>query len=107
MSQTRCPACGRKFRRSNPANARYWLLLHEISERLPVQGQTYSAEQWHEYCKSKWIGCDDMTLPNGKVIPRPKSSADLDSAAFSEYVTKVEAWAAEHDVWLADVEGAA
>ncbi len=104
MPQARCPACGRKFRRSNPANARYWLLLHRISERLPVQGQTFSAEQWHQYAKSKWIGCDDMKLPNGKVIPMPKSSADLDTAAFNDYMTAVETWANEHGVYMDDME---
>ncbi len=106
-SHSRCPSCGRKYRRSNPQNARYWLLLFRISERLPVQGQTYSAEQFHLYFKSRFIGCDDVKLPNGKVITIPKSSADLDVAEFNEYMEKVEAWAAEHNVYLDEMEGAA
>ena len=101
----RCPACGRKRTRGNPANARYWALLHRIAERLRPQGQTFSADQWHIYAKSRWIGCDDVVLPNGKVIPIPRSSARLDVAEFGTYMEQVEAWAAAHDVYLDGMEG--
>lgn len=72
-----------------------------------MKGQTFSAETWHQYAKSKWIGCDDMKLPNGKTLTVPKSSADLDTAAFGDYMTAVESWAAELGVYLDDMEGAA
>jgi hypothetical protein len=100
----RCPSCGRKHRRSNPANARYWLLLHRIAEELAPGGKKYSAEQWHTYAKSRWIGCDDVTLPNGKTMTIPKSSAALDTAEFNDYVTQVEAWAGERGVYLDSME---
>jgi hypothetical protein len=103
---TRCPTCKRPHRRSNQANAYYWLLLHEIANRVQPGGQSYSAETWHAYCKSRWIGCDDIRLPNGKVLTAPKSSAALDVQEFADYVTKVEAWAAERGVFLADREAA-
>jgi rRNA maturation protein Nop10 len=96
----RCKACGRKFRRSNPANARLWLLYHTLSEKLPVKGQTFSAETWHAYFKTRYLGADDVTLPSGKVLTIPKSTANLDTAEFNDYQTQVEAWANEHDVYL-------
>ena len=34
------------------------------------------------------------------------SQAQLDVAEFNDYMTKVEAWAAERGVWLADLEAA-
>lgn len=107
MSQgkTRCPSCGRKFRRSNPANARYWLLVHTIAERVRPEGNGYSAEQWHTYFKSRYLGCEDMKLPNGKTIVVPQSSAGLDVVEFATFMERVEAWAAERDVYLADMEG--
>lgn len=103
----RCPACGRRARRSNPANARYWALLHEISEKVRPGGNIYSADQWHFYFKSRYLGCDDVPLPNLKTLTVPKSSAALDVAEFGEYLDKIEAWAAAKDVWLADREDAA
>ena len=104
MKQDRCPACHRRIKRSNPANARYWLLLHELADKLRPGGQTYSAEQFHTYYKSRFLGCDEMKLPNGKTLVLPRSSADLDSGEFAEYVGRVEADAAERGVYLADME---
>lgn len=96
----RCPTCGRKHRRSNHANARYWLLLHTIAEKLQPKGESYSADIWHCWAKTRFIGADDVKLPNGKVIIQPRSTASLDVAEFNDYMTKLEAWAADHDVHL-------
>lgn len=98
----RCPVCHRKHRRSNPANSRYWALLHLCAERL-ADGQ-YSAEQMHVYFKSKYLGCDDVQMPNGKTLTIPRSTAGLDVAEFGEYMDKVEADAAQRGVFLADLE---
>lgn len=106
MKPPRCPTCHRLHKRSHAANARYWLLLHAIAEQVRPGGKVYSADQWHHYAKSRWLGCDDMALPNGKVLTIPRSTANLDVAEFGEYMEKVEAWAAERDVWLADMEAA-
>lgn len=100
----RCPACHRRIKRSNPANARYWLLLHELAAKLKPGGQAYSAEAFHTYYKSRFLGCDDVRLPNGKTLTIPRSSADLDVAEFADYTGKVEADAAERGVYLADME---
>lgn len=99
-SVDRCPTCGRRNRRSNPANARYWLLLHLAAAKLKPGGQTYSAEQFHIYYKSRFLGADDFTLPNGKTIPIVKSSADLDVTEFAEYMQQVETDLAERNVFL-------
>jgi hypothetical protein len=100
----RCPTCHRRLTRSASANRRYWLLLHLIAEEIKPGGVSYSAEQWHHYCKSRWIGCDDVKLPNGKVLTIPRSSAALDVTEFADYMTQVEAWAAERHVYLADLD---
>lgn len=96
----RCPKCFRKFKRSNEANARYWLLLHVISEKVKPEGKEYSAETWHTYWKLKLLGGNDVTMPNGKVIVVPKSSADLDKGEFHDFACQVEAWANERGVYL-------
>lgn len=107
MKQDRCPTCKRRHKRSTEANRRYWLLLHLIAENVRPEKQAYSAEVWHTYFKSRFLGCVEVKLPNGKTMPIPNSSADLDVGEFNDYMTKVEAWAGERDVWLADMEAAA
>ena len=99
----RCPTCHRLERRSNPQNARYWLLLHLIAEKLKPEGAEYSAESFHLYFKSRYIGCDDIRLPNGKIISIPKSSADLDVGEFAEYMTKIECFAQERGIYMEDI----
>ena len=101
---TRCPTCGRRKTRSNNANARLWLLYHKMSDKLKPQGNAYTAETWHEYCKSRFLGMDDVKLPNGKVIHKAKSSADLSTEEFSEFMAAVESWAMEHGVYLDEME---
>ena len=103
MKFDRCPTCHRRMTRSNQANARYWLLLHVIADRLKPGGRVYSAETWHRYCASKFLGCDEVALPNGKTLVIPRSTAALDVAEFNDYMTAVESWAAEHDVYLDEI----
>ena len=102
----RCPTCHRPHKRSSDQNRRYWLLLHMIAERVTPLQQTYSADQWHEYFKSRFLGCEEVKLPNGKVLQIPRSSADLTTPEFNDYMTQVEAWASERDIFLEDREAA-
>lgn len=99
----RCPKCGRKQRRSNPANARYWLIVHVVADKIRPQGVQYSPETWHTYFKLKYLGGNDVKMPNGKVIVVANSSAELAKDEFHEYAFKVEAWANEHGAYLDEI----
>ena len=96
----RCPACGRRKTRSTPANARYWLLLHLIAEKIRPEGKPYSAETWHEWFKQRFLGADEIELPNGRTFMRQRSTTNLDVEQFATYMDTVEHWAGEHEVWL-------
>lgn len=99
----RCPTCKRLRKRSNPANARMWLLLHMIAEKVKPEGRQYSAESFHAWFKQRFLGMDEIKLPSGKVVQYPKSTAELDSAEFALYMDKLEQYAAEKwDVYLED-----
>ena len=98
----RCPTCKRRLTRSNDANRRYWALIHVMASRIRPRGEWYSADQWHLYCKTKFLGAEDVKMPSGKVLVMPLSTADLDVHAFNEYMGKVEAFANEHGAYLED-----
>lgn len=109
MKQDRCPTCHRLKKRSNPSNARYWLLLHLISDGVRPKGEdgeprSYSPEAFHAYFKLRYIGADEMKLPNGKTINVPKSSAELDTEEFATYMAQVEQWGIEHDIYMQDIQ---
>lgn len=103
MKVDRCPTCKRRYRRSGQQNALLWLLYHRLSEQLRPSGQTYSADSYHTYYKTKFLGCDEIKMPNGKTIQIPRSTADLDVAEFSDYFEKVQADAAERGVFLEEM----
>lgn len=103
MKTERCHACGRRYKRSTESNRRLWLLYHLAASKLHPGGNTYSAEQFHIYYKSRFLGCVDFPLPNGKVLAIPKSTADLDVSEFNDFMSQVEADLAERDVYLDEV----
>ena len=105
-SVERCPTCHRLKKRSNEANRRYWLLLHLIAEKVKPEGKEFSAETWHTWAKTKWLGADEVQLPNGKTVQIPRSSADLDTQEFNDFMMAVETWAQERDVYLDDIQAA-
>ena len=98
----RCEACGRKQRRSSPSNRLYWGLLHEISEGIKPEGKQYGSETWHEWFKSRFLGADEIKLPDGKTFIRTHSTAELDTAEFGDYLDQVQAFAAERGVQLSE-----
>lgn len=95
----KCKSCGREEPRSSEQNKRYWKLLGLLAEK-PVQGNKFSSEAWHIYFKFKFIGAEDITLPNGKILTQPISSAGLNKPDFNDYMMNVELFANEHDVYL-------
>jgi MinD-like ATPase involved in chromosome partitioning or flagellar assembly len=64
----------------------------------------HSADVWHHYAKSKWIGKEDVRLPNGSVITRVKSSAELTTDEFNKFMENVENFAAQWGVYLDAME---
>ena len=102
MKQDRCLTCRRRMTRSSEANRRLWAIYHLMAEKIQPRGQSYSAETWHKWAASKWLGCDDVKLPSGKVLTIPKSTSELDTSEFNTYMTAVESWANEHGVYLED-----
>jgi hypothetical protein len=81
-----------KRKRTKPQNRRYWGngVLAQIAAQAVVNGRLFPAEVWHEQFKRQFIGV--IELPNGQVVGM--SSADLKTDEFSEFCSRVEAYAA-------------
>lgn len=71
-----------------------------MSNKLRPGGQVYSPQQYHLWAKQRFLGCTDYTVPGGKVLTLPNSSADLDTAEFNDFMTAVEAFANEQGCYL-------
>lgn len=87
--------------RSVEQNSYYWgPCLTEISEQARVLGQRYTTEAWHELFKRQFLGFElvKVAVAGRKrltVIRRLRSTTKLKVRAMSEYLEKVQAFAAD------------
>lgn len=68
-------------------------LLEQITEQVQVDGRRYELETWKEQVRLKFIGVEEVELPDGSRTRRGMSTADLNVADFSELIERVRAWA--------------
>ena len=74
-------------------------LMHKwfnvISEHwLLTTGEAFSAVAWKEQLKRMFLGFDEIELPNGGFIHNTKQTRDCNTKELTEFLEKVEAWAA-------------
>lgn len=82
-------------RRKLQQNRFYWgAVISRIAEQAWVEGQQFSKDAWHEYYGRLFGVCQDVTLPDGEVVTRRLSTADMTVGDFSEYCERVQAHAA-------------
>lgn len=101
--------------RTPEQNKRYWALVQLLADK-DVQGQKYTKDEWHNYLRCRFLGAKEVKLPGkmpnkeiaallqnldtGRTLIIPTETHNLDVAEFGEYLDQVQAWAAEHDVFL-------
>lgn len=86
--------------RSNRANAYYWsCVVASFHDFLREQGESYTAEDCHEFLKCKHLLQTLVNRETGEVIGRaPRSTASLTTEEFADYLDRCI-------VWLADTFG--
>ncbi len=87
-------------------NARYWALLTRIAQGMPshMDGAYHTPEVWHEFHKKQFLGVEGVEI-DGTLTHVTKSTRKLKVKEFNDYMTQVEAWAAEHEIWLDNWQG--
>lgn len=80
-----------KAKRKQEQNALYWVRLEEISSQAWIGGRQYSKEVWHEYFRGRYAMTE--TGPNGQALP--KSTTKMSVSEFSDYLSQIEAEAAQ------------
>jgi len=82
-------------KRNTEQNKFYWsAVIKPLSEQAWLDGLQFTADVWHEYMARKHGVCEDMTLPDGEIVVRRKSTSEMTVGEFSNYTTKVMADAA-------------
>lgn len=82
-------------KRNVEQNRRYWgYLLKTIAEQAWVDGRQFDKDVWHEFFARKFGVCEDVTLPDGEIIVRRKSTTQMNIGEFSDYMQQIEVYAA-------------
>jgi hypothetical protein len=82
-------------RQRNQQQNRFYFgaVLKQVSEQAWVDGKQYDKDTWHEYFARKYGILDELTLPDGEIITRRKSTTQMSVGEFSEYLDSVQAYA--------------
>lgn len=101
-------------RRSSDQNSRYWWMLTLIAQEAhrsglscdPETGESVyrDPETFHEYFKRRFLG--KRVVIDGDIELLPESSARQTVMEFADYMTQVEAWAAEHGIVIPNEDAA-
>lgn len=90
-----CPCCRRPFKRSSGQNRYLWGVLYKA-----IADETgHSAEEVHEFCKARFLPRAFVVI-GGVEMETRKSTTELDTAEFSDYVSRVGALAGELGISL-------
>jgi hypothetical protein len=82
--------------RNAAQNRFYWgAVLKQIAETGWVDGRQYDKDTWHEFFARRYGVLDELTLPDGEIITRRKSTTQMSVGEFSEYLNQVQAYAGE------------
>ena len=93
-----------KPNRSTAQNSLYWAVLQEVSEQIRPNGQGHASDVWHVYFKTLFLPARMKELPGGQVVELEPTTTGMTTAAFSDYVEQVIAWATEHGMtWTSDL----
>lgn len=79
-------------KRSVEQNRKLHAILNEIAENVYVDGRRYDVEAWKEQVRRRFIGTEELDLPNGTRIERGVSTTTLNASQFSALIEQVTAW---------------
>lgn len=82
-----------RAKRSSEQNRKLHAILNDIAEQAVVNGRTYDAEVWKEQIRRRFIGTEELDMPDGSRIERGISTTTLGVGEFANLIEIVQAWA--------------
>jgi hypothetical protein len=96
--------------RSDEQNAKYHAMLSEIAVQAQHLGAKWDAESWKRFLVYEF--CKQLGLPQGQIVPSLDGSGivqlglqtrDFSKERAAEFITFLEAWAADKEIIFKDV----
>lgn len=86
--------------RSLPQNNLYWEWCTQMAKHFSRKGGSFVKEDMHDLMRHTFLGYETKMIGKTKLEPQLKSTTKLDKHEMSEYMMKIEAWAADHGCLL-------
>ena len=83
-------------KRSLSANGLYHMWLKQLADHFSKKAGPYCSDEMHDLMKHQFLGYEDRLIGKTMIGHQLRSTANLDTPEFSEYMSKIEAWAADH-----------
>ena len=87
-------------KRSTSANALYWVWLDAMAKHFSKGANKFTKDDMHDLMRHRFLGYEERVIGKTALQPQLKSTADLDTAGMCEYMTKIDAWCADHGCML-------
>lgn len=89
-----------KDKRSLNANALYWQWLTIMAEHFSRGGQPFTKDDMHDLMRHQHLGYTDRVVGKTRIAQQLASTSDLDTGQMHAYMSKIDAWAADHGCLL-------
>ena len=83
-----------KSKRSDDQNRKLHAMLNDLSANAWINGKQFSPETWKEFVRQRFIGTEEIDLPDGRRIERGISTTKLSVSEFSELIEQINEYAA-------------
>jgi hypothetical protein len=80
----------------------YWAWMEALAGHFSNPGKSFSKDDMHDLMKHEHLGYEDKTIGHTVISRQLKSTSPsvMGKGSMSEYMTKIDAWAADHGVLL-------
>jgi hypothetical protein len=89
-----------KDKRSLNANNLYWQWLTIMAEYFSRGGKKFSKDDMHDLMRHQFLGYEDKVIGSTVIAQQLASTADLDTSQMYHYMSKIDAWSADHGCLL-------
>ena len=83
-----------KSKRSDDQNRKLHAMLNELATNAWINGKQFTPDTWKEFVRQKFIGTEEIDMPDGRRIERGISTTTLSVQEFSELIEQINEWAA-------------
>lgn len=80
--------CDFKERKTRQQEKCFHAILGEVAEQVRVEGRLFTAPTWKTHFVRKYVGTNEVILPDGEIIQERKSTVDLTVEEYTNLIDK-------------------